>query len=152
MILLPTGFGASDLSPRIEGGGTQVKVEFTWKEELLDQKLPIYAGSRAGEQVYQPGHVKVVGFNDSVKLLRNNKEDRPVKSIFRCPLLATVEEQFTDVDVHRPVYIQNFHIKDHEGNKMKASCLCLEMMVLRDNYKTYGNIEELDLDFSNLSV
>jgi hypothetical protein len=152
-VLLPTGMTKANCSPCIDAGGTQVKIVLEWPEELLDTKLPMFAGTtmpRDGSDpipFYDKGHVNVMSFCENVKFLRNHDDKNPVKSVFRCNLPATVKEQFSDFDVPSPLASIKLKIA-----KKDCWCLTLEMMCLRSNYKSVPFVEDFEIDFSHLTI
>ena len=159
MVFLPTGMTKSDVMPRIEEGGFEVKIELGWAPVMSDSRLPMFAGTSDGTAFYQPGHIKVVSFNESVKALRGNDESVPIVSTFRCELEHPVEEQFSDVDVPASLYTVKYKIaapvgKDGTptGPPQDAWCLILEMMNIRTNYKSKVEIEDFCVDFDSLML
>ena len=149
LLFLPTGCTKDDVAQHIVGGGTEVMVELLWGPEMLDQRLPMFAGTQDGTPYYDVGHVKVASFRDNVRRLKNNKESAIIKSTFRCKLPATVEEQFSDYDVPAAVATVKYKIA---STGQRALCLVLEMMVLRTNYKSTGDIEDFAVDFDSLMI
>lgn len=153
MILLPTGVQMSDILPRVEAGGTQVKLVLTWPSVLLDSKMPMFLGTSNGKPFYSAGHVKVTNFRDTVRCLKHDDETTVVKSVFRCSLPSVVEEQFCRDEVPEGAYVTVFGTATSgSAKKMASKCLFLEMMNLRTNYKGYGDVEEFDLDFESLTI
>jgi hypothetical protein len=74
-----------------------------------------------------------------------------VKSVFRLDTPFTVEEQFTNIEVNLPVSI----IKVPLGGSTptQAKCLVLEMMGVRDNYKSATIVEDdLCVDLAGLAL
>ena len=155
MTLLPTGVTKEQCSPLIVAGGTQVKMQLSWTTALLDPRMPMYLGSTNGAPVYPGGHVKVASFKKTVRVLKSGDERRVLKSIFRCNLPSTVEEQFCSEEVPQATYFVNFSIpsaEDPTANPKPAKCLMLEMMNHRTNYKAHEDIEEFSLDFTTLAI
>jgi hypothetical protein len=153
MILLPVGTTKDMVSPRITSGGDEIKVEYIWPNAMLDVKVPMFMGSQSTEPFYDKGHIKVAHFRDSVKLLKRGDDKKQVKSIFRVDTLFTVEEQFTALEVPSPVSIVKFPVQGSSGTPTQAKCLVLEMMGVRDNYKSVdGSIDEFICDMGNLTI
>jgi hypothetical protein len=82
---LPTGCAKDDVAPRIVGGGTEVVVEFLWPAALLDQRLPMFAGTIDGSPFYDIGHVKVSSFREFAP----QEEQGECSGQVRFPLRAT---------------------------------------------------------------
>jgi len=158
MLLLPVGTTKEQLSQRIEAGGTQLVIEYTWPKIMLHEIMPMFLGSNGVNAVYARGHVKVVNFRDCVRNIRQGDENQTVKSVFRVDLPSPIEEQFTDVEVPASVSMVKFQIAERDASGMptgateEAKCLILEMMEVRTNYKSVGDISEFTLDFSHLDI
>jgi len=155
MILLPTGVTKEECSPRIVAGGTQIKMQLSWPPSLLDPRLPTFLGTRNGQPVYPAGHVKVASFKETVRLLKEGDERKVLKSVFRCNLPSTVEEQFCTKELPQSTCMVNFSIPSEEDPTVPpkpAKCLILEMMNHRTNYKAHVDIEEFALDFTTLAL
>ena len=75
MILLPTGTDQNALEPRVESGGQEVTVEYTWSNVMLNSRIAMLMGSTDPKKPFYPiGHVKVAQFRESVKNLKRGDE------------------------------------------------------------------------------
>ena len=82
-----------------------------------------------------------------------NDGPEPVKSVFRIDLLSPAEEQFCEFEVPSPIAVIKYKV-DQGENQKQQECICVifELMDVRTNYLAVGDIEDFEVDFSNLTI